>query len=439
MFLQRILFVFVIFQTVLSFGQTTAIPDENFEQALIDQGIDLIPVINGGVQTSWISGIVLLNVASSYITDMTGIEDFSSLRGLECSYNNLDTLNLLSNDELEVLVAHNSHINNLKLGDKPALYQLGFSHNDLTSLDLSLVPSLEYFDCSHNALESLNLDNCSNLEWLDFSYNHIETIDLTYNINLWRIECDENELELINVDTQELLSHLICRSNNISFLDVSSNPNLEELYCQYNEIDTLLLGEKPNLRELECNNNHISNLDLESAESLTILYCEHNQLTQLNLINNSNLEDFIFTDNALLWVDLKNGSNETLYNFYGVNNPELNCFNVDNAPYSAANWTLIDDVSVYSEECFTDINQDLLAKQVNVYPNPVNEYVTINIPEVLPGYRISVYSAMGKEVKLIAANVQNELNDLQSGIYYLIVLNENSEIVFSEKLIKIHR
>ena len=79
----------------IAFGQTTAIPDANFEQALIDLGHD--DVIDGAVLTANISGVTYLNVGYKSISDLTGIEDFINLRHLFCNNNQLTNLDISQN------------------------------------------------------------------------------------------------------------------------------------------------------------------------------------------------------------------------------------------------------------------------------------------------------------------------------------------------------
>jgi len=85
----------LLFIPILGFSQYTAIPDQNFEQALIDLGHD--DVIDGQVLTSNISGVEELYISNQNITDLTGIEDFTALTDLSCGGNeltNLDVSNL---------------------------------------------------------------------------------------------------------------------------------------------------------------------------------------------------------------------------------------------------------------------------------------------------------------------------------------------------------
>ena len=88
----RLLFVFVFFSSV-AFGQTTAIPDANFEQALIDLGYDSGSP-DGIVNTANINSINYLNIRDKNISDLSGIEDFQSLESLFCDSNQLTGLDL---------------------------------------------------------------------------------------------------------------------------------------------------------------------------------------------------------------------------------------------------------------------------------------------------------------------------------------------------------
>ena len=83
-----------------AYGQITSIPDPNFEQALIDLGIDSDGIINQQVLTADISGVPSLDVSNKNISDLTGIEDFISLVSLNCGYNELDSLDVTQNTAL---------------------------------------------------------------------------------------------------------------------------------------------------------------------------------------------------------------------------------------------------------------------------------------------------------------------------------------------------
>ena len=74
----------------IGFGQQTYIPDDNFEQALINLGYDNI--LDDYVLTDNINTIQYLQVGGQNISDMTGIEDFIALKWLDCDQNQISYL-----------------------------------------------------------------------------------------------------------------------------------------------------------------------------------------------------------------------------------------------------------------------------------------------------------------------------------------------------------
>jgi len=109
-------FLFSILSSLV-YSQYTSIPDANFEAAL--SAYDDIPG-DGQVPTANISSLNQITVSNQGISNITGIEDFVSLTGLNCQQN------MISSIDLSTL---------------PALRGLLISDNLLTTLDLSSNPS----------------------------------------------------------------------------------------------------------------------------------------------------------------------------------------------------------------------------------------------------------------------------------------------------------
>ena len=65
------------------FAQQTYVPDDNFEQALINLGYDE-GEWNDSVPTAKIDTVIVLDVGFKNISNLTGIEDFKSLQFLIC-------------------------------------------------------------------------------------------------------------------------------------------------------------------------------------------------------------------------------------------------------------------------------------------------------------------------------------------------------------------
>ena len=85
-----VILLIILLTSSFVFTQNTYVPDNNFEQALIDLGYDTI--LDDSVLTTNISGVTSLNVGEKEISDLTGIEAFAALTQLECWNNQLTSL-----------------------------------------------------------------------------------------------------------------------------------------------------------------------------------------------------------------------------------------------------------------------------------------------------------------------------------------------------------
>ena len=77
---------------------------------------------------------------------------------------------------------------------------------------------------------------------------------------------------------------------------------------------------------------------IEDFTALTELFCYSNQLSSLNLSNNTQLFEVSCGSNQLTYIDLRNGNNSGLWYFQSMNNPALNCIDVDDVAYADYNW-----------------------------------------------------------------------------------------------------
>ena len=130
---------------MIGFGQQTYVPDDNFEQELINLGYD--NVLDDYVTTASIDTLTDLNVNWGSISDLSGIEDFISLVNLSCNGNQLTTLNLSQNIFLEVLECATNQITTLDLSHNSALYYFNIGDNPFTCLNIANGNSLNFSDC----------------------------------------------------------------------------------------------------------------------------------------------------------------------------------------------------------------------------------------------------------------------------------------------------
>ncbi len=169
----KLLIICMLGQSLSSLAQTTAIPDENFEQALVDLNIDSDGMINGQVLTDDIETIVELDFSilydsfsSSTITDFTGIEAFSALEIL-----NLSNLTVILSEEQAGVFNSNLNLREFIADTQSA--DVG-PYISIAYLDFSNLNHLEYISLETSfQLNSINLNNPNS------SYENL-TIDLDH-------------------------------------------------------------------------------------------------------------------------------------------------------------------------------------------------------------------------------------------------------------------
>ena len=169
--------------------------------------------------------------------------------------------------------------------------------------------------------------------------------------SLTTLECDNNSLTNLNVSSNVNLTTLHCGGNWIGSLDVSSNVALTYLNMVNNNISMLDVSNNINLTTLNCGINALSALDVVNCPDLIELYCQTNSIAILDLSMQTSLQYFQCPGNLLTGIDFSNGNNANVVVFNTSNNPNLTCIQVDDAAYSAANWTNIDPASSFSTNC----------------------------------------------------------------------------------------
>ncbi|BAX80600.1 T9SS type A sorting domain-containing protein [Labilibaculum antarcticum] len=113
------------------------IPDANFKKALIENTEINTNGDSEITEQEASSFIDEINVNSSDISDLTGIEHFTNITKLECSGNQLTNLYLGNNNELTSLNCASNQLTNLDLKNNTKLTDLNCFYNDLSSLELS--------------------------------------------------------------------------------------------------------------------------------------------------------------------------------------------------------------------------------------------------------------------------------------------------------------
>ena len=105
------------------------------------------------------------------------------------------------------------------------------------------------------------------------------------------------------------------------------------------------------ITELYINNENIADLTgIEDFIALKSLFCYNNNLSTINLSNNTQLFEVTCSGNNLISIDLRNGNNLGLWYFLSMNNPNLNCIDVEDISYCEYNWS-VDSWTSFSNNC----------------------------------------------------------------------------------------
>jgi Leucine-rich repeat (LRR) protein len=326
-------------------AQIVNIPDANFKAALVGNG-EINTNGDDEIQVSEAEAYSgSLDVSDLGIADMTGLEAFIGLTALYCDNNDLEELDVASNELLEQLncagnqlsrlvTRSNSLLKNLNcqsnalelldLRENVALVELSCQSNQLNSLDIrnGANTSITHFDATENApLTCITVDNAAysaaNWDGIDpgaiFSENGcnvyipdanfkaalVANTEVNTNndgeIQVSEAEAFTGSLYLYNLGIADMtgleaftaLIGLYCGNNDLEELDVSANTALQWFYCSYNKLTELEVNANTALQQLSCSSNPLTTLDVSANTALQSLSCGNNQLADLDVNANT--------------------------------------------------------------------------------------------------------------------------------------------------------
>ncbi len=282
--------------TLLNDPAIVSIPDPNFKFVLVNHN----PVIdiNADAEISYNEAEAFagtIEAGRSDIADLTGIEAFTNITGLDCQKNQISSIDVTNNTVLKTLIC---------------------SENQLTSIDVSNNILLEEFRCSKNQLSTLNITN---------------------NMQLERFFCSQNQLTSLNVSQNTALLHFGCDDNQLTTIDISNNTSLISASFSTNALTAIDVTKNILLQELGCSTNQLSVINVSKNTALSSLYCIGNPLLQK--------------------INTQNGTGSLIL-LQASNCPSINCIEVDDAIAAKAgdgnyaDWVIDVSQDVYSEDCF---------------------------------------------------------------------------------------
>ncbi len=107
--------------------------------------------------------------------------------------------------------------------------------------EIKYFTALTYLDCSFNQLTSLNVGFNFALTYLDCSFNQLTSLDLSNNTALTDLNCIYNQLTSLDLSNNTALTDLYCFYNQLTSLDLSNNTALTDLNCNGNQLKKIIL------------------------------------------------------------------------------------------------------------------------------------------------------------------------------------------------------
>ena len=348
------------------------------------------------------------------------------------------------------------------------------SFNQLTTLDVSNNAALTDLYCNNNKLTTLDVSNNIALTRLYCHYNPLTTLDVSNNTALIYLSCHNNQLTTLDVSNNTALIFLYCNHNQLTTLDVSNNTALTYLWCSFNQLTILDVSNNTTLTALHCTNNHLSYLDVSNNTALTTLWCFGNQLTFATLpFNHSAWSNFNYVGQKPIFIgkEVKVGDetdlssqltvngNTTVYTWKTKDGTTL----TDGVDYTITNGKTVflksQADSVYCEMTnatfprFTGKNalKTSLVKVhpatassepskagngLYIYPNPAKNLLNIVVLGV-QNAELSIYNALGMlmlQQSIDDREAQVHIGHLPKGVYMLQITNGNRKLV--QKIMK---
>lgn len=437
--------------------RVVSIPDESFEQALLDLGIDTDGALNHLISKVDAESVTELNVNDLGISSLIGIEAFSNLEILYCQRNQLTSLDVSKNLALTNLECETNQFTALDLSQNVNLKVIGCAQNNLSELDVSQNLLLEAIWCADNNISELNLEVNTKLKVYGLFNNPLTSLSIkngnNHNIvysnmtSLPSLLCitvdsesaDNSNLDLdpnviisnncsgvitipdpifeqalidLEFDTDDTVNGEISQvdAENIYSLDIVGLGindlsgieyfvNLEQLFCNNNNLTELQLNTHPNLNGIWMNNNPVTSINLKNCPSLVYLHISQNQLVNIDISNNPLLMELSIANNNLTSLDVSNNPNLTFLRANGNDLYSINIENGNNLNFVAPDWW------AYSFD--VRFNNNLTCIQVDAG-------IVNNIPEDWAKENSTFYSevACNDVVPIPDANFEQALIDL---------------------------
>ena len=289
------------------------------------------------------------------VTDITGLEYFTSLETLSLKFNSVSDIKPIEGiSTLKVLILGENPISSINLDKLGELTDLRLYGTNISDIDLTKTPKLESLYLQRTNVSKVDLTPLQSLD--QALLNKCSSL---------------TEIKASNLPSITRIDAVEC---NLKSFEISDCPSLRELHLNSNKLTSIKMTNLAMLMRLNVYDNQITSIDVSNLPLLMWLFVYDNQLTSIDLSANVPLIEFRASNNPLTEVNLS--TNENLVSLELESMSKMKTLNIKNDFYDEYSEYLIVDGNTALEKVITDPGKEFEHVKKLFANNPKVQVVT---------------------------------------------------------------
>lgn len=289
------------------------------------------------------------------VTDITGLEYFTSLETLSLKYNKVSDIKPIEGiSTLKVLILGENPISSINLDKLGELTDLRLYGTEISEIDLTKTPKLESLYLQRTNVSKVDLTPLQSLD--QALLNKCSSL---------------TELKASNLPSITRIDAVEC---NLKSFEISDCPSLREIHLNSNKLTSIKMTNLAMLMRLNVYDNQLTSIDVSNLPLLMWLFVYDNQLTSIDLSANVPLIEFRASNNPLTEVNLS--TNKNLVSLELESMSKMKTLNIKNDFYDEYSEYLIVDGNTALEKVITDPGKEFEHIKKLFANNPKVQVVT---------------------------------------------------------------
>lgn len=289
------------------------------------------------------------------VTDITGLEYFTSLETLSLKYNKVSDIKPIEGiSTLKVLILGENPISSINLDKLGELTDLRLYGTEISEIDLTKTPKLESLYLQRTNVSKVDLTPLQSLD--QALLNKCSSL---------------TEIKASNLPSITRIDAVEC---NLKSFEISDCPSLRELHLNSNKLTSIKMTNLAMLMRLNVYDNQLTSIDVSNLPLLMWLFVYDNQLTSIDLSANVPLREFRASNNPLTEVNLS--TNENIVSLELESMSKMKTLNIKNDFYDEYSEYLIVDGNTAIEKVITDPGKEFEHVKKLFANNPKVQVVT---------------------------------------------------------------